>query len=298
MEIIMKMKNKLQIGFVTLMSVMVLTACGGNNEAEKESSKVSSQSGSAVIEKVDKLLDSSEDKKSESKTSSTSDEKKATKAATAVLDYLYKNKTANLKDVTGVAGTDMNRILEDTVYESKIKDYPGSGWGLEVDGSIYTAEDIFRQYSKVYIQGFKQIGDYEVKNVSVEDETATVTYMVNPIAMNSVSNSITWARANLYGGLEVSDMIGSSQNTDVKAINNLFTFKLYDIIYGDKGIPMDLLGEAIEIEFTLEKNGDGFDADSETILDLIKQSQVNEYSTTNSTSDQEDVLKDELNSEL
>ena len=33
MEIIMKKKNKLQIGFITLMSVMVLTGCGGNNEA-------------------------------------------------------------------------------------------------------------------------------------------------------------------------------------------------------------------------------------------------------------------------
>lgn len=298
MEIIMKKKNKLQIGFITLMSVMVLTGCGGNNEAEKESSKVSSQSGSAVIEKVDKLLDSSEDKKSESKTSSTSDEKKATKAATTVLDYLYKNKTANLKDVTGVAGTDMNRILEDTVYESKIKDYPGSGWGLEVDGSIYTAEDIFRQYSKLFVQGFKQIGEYEVENVSVEDDTATVTYSVDPIAMGSVSNAITWARANQYGSLEASELIGSSQNTDIKAINNLLTFKLYDIVYGDKGMPVELLGETIEIEFTLEKNGDKFEADSETIMDLIKQTQFEGYSKSNNKSEQEDLLKEEFDSEL
>lgn len=298
MEIIMKKKNKLQIGFITLMSVMVLTGCGGNNEAEKESSKVSSQSGSAVIEKVDKLLDSSEEKKSESKTSSTSDEKKATKAATAVLDYLYKNKTANLKDVTGVAGTDMNRIIEDTIFESKIKDYPGNGWALELEGSIYTAEDIFRQYSKVFVQGFKQIGYYEVENVSVEDDTATVTYSVDPIAMGSVSNAITWARANQYGSLEASELIGSSQNTDIKAINNLFTFKLYDIVYGDKGMPVELLGETIKIEFTLEKNGDNFEADSETIMDLIKQTQVEGYSKSNNKSDQEDLLKEEFDSEI
>ncbi|MEG2503309.1 MAG: hypothetical protein RSB44_01330, partial [Carnobacterium sp.] len=125
-----------------------------------------------------------------------------------------------------------------------------------------------------------------------------VTYSVDPIAMGSVSNAITWARANQYGSLEASELIGSSQNTDIKAINNLFTFKLYDIVYGDKGIPVELLGETIEIEFTLEKNGDKFEADSETIMDLIKQTQVEGYSKSNNKSEQEDLLKEEFDSEL
>lgn len=294
----MKKKNKLQIGFITLMSVMVLTGCGGNNEAEKESSKVSSQSGSAVIEKVDKLLDSSESKKSESKTSSTSDEKKATKAATAVLDYLYKNKTANLKDVTGVAGTDMNRILEDVVYDSKVRDFPGNDWAIVIDDSIFTSEDIFRQYSKVFIQGFKQIKDYEIKDVSVEGDSAEITFLVNPISLPSVSNTIGKERSKVKESLEETKELGIISGKDVQDIIDLFDFKLFGIAFGEQGKPMNLLGEQIEIEFTLEKDGDKFMTDSETLLDLIKQSQVNEYSKTNSTSDQEDVLKEELDSEL
>lgn len=274
-------KKKLVVGCLTLFSVLALVGCGSKSGQSEKSDPESTQSTSELSEKGNKA-----------------DEKKARKSATTVLDYLYKNKSANLKDVTGVNGSDMTRILEDTVYESKIADYPGNGWGLEIDESIYTAEDIFRQYSKVYVKSLVQIGDYEITNISVEEDTATITYTVDPIAMNSVANAITWARANVYGGLEASDMIGNSQNTDVKSINNLITFKLYDMIYGDKSVPFALLGEPIEIEFTLkEKNGE-FVADADTILDLVKQSQVNEYSKEVDDKEQEKILDDSLGSDI
>lgn len=129
--------------------------------------------------------------------------------------------------------------------------------------------------------------------MGVED-TATVKVKLDPIAMNSVANAITWTRANVYGSLDASKMIGESQNTDIKAINNLLTFKIYDIIYGDKGVPMELYGEDIEIELTLEKDGDRFKTDRDAVLDIMKQAQINEYSKIESKESQEKLLDDKM----
>ncbi|MDT1939382.1 MULTISPECIES: hypothetical protein [Carnobacterium] len=278
----MQKKKMIQLGVFALMTGVVLAGCGSKIEVQKEESVKTS------------TTQKEQDKKKEIKKEENSDKMEAEKAAGTVLDFVFKGKSSGLNNVIGISGTDMTRIAEDTIYDSKIKDYPGNGWSFQIDGSIYTAEDIFRQYSKVYVKGFKQIDHYQITDVDVKGDTATVKVKLDPIAMNSVANAITWTRANVYGSLDASKMIGESQNTDIKAINNLLTFKIYDIIYGDKGVPMELYGEDIEVELTLEKDGDKFKTDTDAVLDIMKQAQINEYSKTESKESQEKLLDDKM----
>ncbi len=204
-------------------------------------------------------------------------EELAKRDANTLLAYLYEGKKGNIKDVTGMDGDDLTASLERSVYEKKIRDYPGDDWVLLVDGSRYTAEQIMQDYSRVYLKTFHSI-TYSVEDVKISNDTAEVTAKIDPIAMLSLANRITQARAEVFGDLETSAEILKSQNKDVKAINNLINFKLYSMIYGDQNKPVPTVGEEKEITFTMKKSGDHFQVSKDTIEDIMQDSMEDVYS--------------------
>ncbi|MFD1425445.1 hypothetical protein [Kroppenstedtia sanguinis] len=231
-----------------------------------------------------------EDAKEASKEEKTAPEEVAKADAKSLLAFLYEGKKGGVQDVTGMTGADTTAYLEESLFERKMKDYPGDDWRLVVDGSTYTAEEIIKEYSRISIKSLQNI-TYSVEKVKVTDDTAEVTAKIDPIALKSVANAITMARSQIFGDVNTSKMILDSQNKDVKAINNLLNFKLYSIIYGDRNYPIDTVGEEKEITFTMTKAGDHYQVTKDTLDDIAGDSGEVEYTKEKGNST-EDQLKD------
>ncbi|SMO63760.1 hypothetical protein [Melghirimyces algeriensis] len=214
--------------------------------------------------------------------------------ASTLLAFLYEGKKGTIKDVTGMSGDDTTAYLEKSLYERKVKDYPGDDWQLVVDGSTYTADEIIQDYSRVSIKSLQNV-TYSVEKVKITKDTAEITAKIDPIALKSVANAITIARSQIFGDVNTSKMILDSQNKDMKAINNLLNFKLYSIIYGDQNYPIDTVGEEKEITFTMTKAGDHFQVSKDTLDDIVGDSGEMEYAKEKGNSTEEKLKEKTLN---
>lgn len=94
--------------------------------------------------------------------------------ASTLLAFLYEGKKGTIKDVTGMSGDDTTAYLEKSLYERKVKDYPGDDWQLVVDGSTYTADEIIQDYSRVSIKSLQNV-TYSVEKVKITKDTAEIT---------------------------------------------------------------------------------------------------------------------------
>lgn len=234
-------------------------------------------------------LSKKEEAKEPAKEEKTTPEEVVKADAKTLLAFLYEGKKGTIQDVTGMTGADTTAYLEESLYERKMKDYPGDDWRLVVDGSTYTAEEIMKEYSRISIKSLQNV-TYSVEKVKITKDTAEVTAKIDPIALKSVANAITMARSQIFGDINTSKMILDSQNKDVKAINNLLNFKLYSIIYGDRNYPIDTVGEEKEITFTMTKEGDHYRVTKDTLDDIVGDSGEVEYTKKGSST--EDKLKD------
>ncbi|QKI82866.1 hypothetical protein [Kroppenstedtia eburnea] len=234
-------------------------------------------------------LSKKEEAKEPAKEEKTTPEEVAKADAKTLLAFLYEGKKGTIQDVTGMTGADTTAYLEESLYERKMKDYPGDDWRLVVDGSTYTAEEIMKEYSRISIKSLQNV-TYSVEKVKITKDTAEVTTKIDPIALKSVANAITVARSQIFGDINTSKMILDSQNKDIKAINNLLNFKLYSIIYGDRNYPIDTVGEEKEITFTMTKEGDHYQVTKDTLDDIVGDSGEVEYTKKGGST--EDKLKD------
>ncbi|QKG83253.1 hypothetical protein GXN76_01430 [Kroppenstedtia pulmonis] len=214
--------------------------------------------------------------------------------AKTLLAFMYEGKKGTIEDVTGMTGSETTAYLEKSLYERKMKDFPGDDWSLVVDGSTYTADEIIKEYSRISIKSLENI-TYSVEKVKIMNDTAEVTAKIDPIALKSVANAITMARSQIFGDIETSKMILDSQNKDIKAINNLLNFKLYSIIYGDRNFPIDTVGEEKEITFTMKKVGDHYQVSKDTLDDIVGDSGEVEYAKEKGNSTEEKLKDNSLN---
>lgn len=200
-------------------------------------------------------------------------------AATTVLDYIYKGKSADIESVTNQSATQLTKQLTDALETKQIESLQANGnlddYYLVVDGSEYFARDIIKDYAKAYLRQI-QATDYTFKSVTNGDNI-TVTASIKPIASLSEANPIGNARTQLFGGMDEDTFIRQSQNKDLKTIKQLITLKLYAMYYGDLAHDAERVSKSKDITFDMTKKGDSYMVNSDTLMQLAKDARVKEY---------------------
>lgn len=217
----------------------------------------------------------------------TSDKAMATADAKTLLDYAYKGNTSGLESVTNQSSKDLDDMIVKQLATKQNTALGANGnindYYLQIDGSNYYANDIINDYAKAYLNQSKLLGGYTIKSVNVSGDTAHVTASIKPIASLSEANPIGDARSKLFGGVDEDTFIRKSQNTDIKAIKQLITLKLYAIYYGDLAHNAERSGTNKDVEFTLTKKGDHFTANNDTVTEIIKNSREKVYAKTSTS---------------
>lgn len=213
--------------------------------------------------------------------SSVSVEDTARTDAETVLDFMYKGNVSGAADVLDESTSDTKDYIISQLEEKQISALVDNGniddYGIVVDGSDYSAEEIVKEYAEAYYKQISTIQDVKIKSVKVSGDNAKVTATITPIASLSEAHPIGEARTSLLGGIDNDTIIRESGNKDVKTIQKLITLKLYGLYYGQMGKVAEKADESKEITFKLKKDGKNFKADEETMLQLAKESRAAVY---------------------
>ncbi|EBF5204914.1 hypothetical protein FH000_15500 [Listeria monocytogenes] len=252
-----KLKTKILQSLILGASILTLTGCMGVNVETK-----TTQTNKAETSKEKNV-------------------KQATKDANVLLDFLYSGKrTAHLQDVIyqnpDAVDTHMINRLSKKQEESFAENGNTDDYYLVIDGSNYYASDIIEDYADAYLKQTKQIS-YNVKEVDVSGDEATITISYYPIAGLEEANPIGTARSELFGGIDEDTFIRQSQNKDIKTIKSLITLKLYAMYYGDLDYEAVKVSKPVELEFTMTKKGDYYTANDDVVFQLVKDSRVQSY---------------------
>ena len=216
-------------------------------------------------------------------------EKGVKRDAEQVLSFMFSGKTSSFSDVSSKDEDTVNDNLITELAKKQEEFFTKNGslsdYALEVDGSIYTAQEIIDDYASAYMHQTHKLSDFEVTSAEVTGDEAIIKASFTPIASLSEANPIGAARTEVFGSADDEEIIRESQNKDVKQINRLITLKLYSVYYGEMDSQPELAPEKKEIEFKLTKSGDHYVADDETFLYLAKESRDDVYSETDPNSD-------------
>ncbi|MHC9537328.1 hypothetical protein ACVQ8P_06010 [Dellaglioa sp. BT-FLS60] len=238
-----------------LSALLVLGGCSSSHSSKDSSKKVS-------VAKVEK--------------------KDVKKDAEKVLAYIYGGKEESFNTVSTESADTVKDHLINTLSKKQETFFTENGhladYALKVDGSIYTANEIIKDYSKAYLDQTNKLTDYKVKSVSINGNDATVKATFTPIASLSEANPIGSARSEIFGGIDNDTIVRDSQNKDVKEINRLITLKLYGVYYGQMDSNPELAPKTKEIEFTLKKSDKHYVANLDTFTELAKASREKVYS--------------------
>ena len=165
--------------------------------------------------------------------SSISAEDTARTDAETVLNFMYKGNVSGATDVLDESTSDTKDYIISQLEEKQISALIANGniddYGIVVDGSDYSAEEIIKEYSEAYYKQISTISDVKIKSVKVSGDSAKVTATIIPIASLSEAHPIGEARTSLLGGIDNDTIIRESGNKDVKTIQKLITLKLYGL---------------------------------------------------------------------
>lgn len=254
--------KKFSLGVLTLfLSFLILSGCGNNNNTSSQK----------TTEESSNLQELAEDD------------------ANVILSYVYDGKSDGIDGVTNQSKKELDNYILEELKSKQLENYNDDNklddYYLIVDGSNYYASDILDDYAKAYLKTTQSLGSYKIKKIKINGDRAKVTAEITPFAGLSEANPIGTMRTSLFGGIDEEEYIRKSQNTDIKAIKNLITLKLYAMYYGDAANVPEKSKESEEVSFTMTKKGDSFMVGNDVIYQLVKDSRNDTYgdSSTNQT---------------
>lgn len=209
-----------------------------------------------------------------------SDEKRAEKDAKIVLNAVLSDTSAGFSSLMGENVREWKEKYTEEYVDDNVNDYqPAEDYTITIGTETFTPEDILRHFDETRWELLATIGtDYEINNVEIDGDEATITFTSRGLATLDLANSINLIKTNLFAdGLAGVSAAADSTDPVIKRANDMLNNFLFYWCFDRENLDFGYASER-EMTLILEREGDRWVITDDNLLELKQQLFVQEYS--------------------